>query len=115
MRPAAGLHPAATADDTPHPANFTGLDYHIDEAAMLAGYLAGSWSETGKIGTYGGQQFPGVTRFMDGLYAGVAYHNEQKDTTAEVLGWDGDNRPATSSAATTRGTIRRRAKRSPRP
>jgi basic membrane protein A and related proteins len=79
------------ADDTPHPDNFTGLDYHIDQAAMLAGYLAASWSETGKIGTYGGQQFPGVTRFMDGLYAGVAYHNEQKDTTAEVLGWDGDS------------------------
>ena len=37
---------------------------------MLAGYLAAGWSKTGKIGTYGGQQFPGVTRFMDGLYAG---------------------------------------------
>lgn len=78
------------ADDTPHPANFTGLDYHIDEAAMLAGYVAAAVSKTGKIGTYGGQQFPGVTRFMDGLYAGVKYHNEQKNTTAEVLGWDGD-------------------------
>jgi basic membrane protein A len=78
------------ADDTPHPPNFTGLDYHIDEAAMLAGYVAAAVSQTKKIGTYGGQQFPGVTRFMDGLYAGVAYHNEQKGTTAEVLGWDGN-------------------------
>ena len=80
------------ADDTPHPANFTGLDYHIDEAAMLAGYLAASWSKTGKIGTYGGQQFPGVTRFMDGMYAGIAYFNEKKSPATDVtlLGWDGD-------------------------
>ena len=78
------------ADDTPHPDNFTGLDYHIDQAAMLAGYLAAGWSQTGKIGTYGGQQFPGVTRFMDGLYAGVKYHNEQKGTSVTVLGWDGN-------------------------
>jgi len=81
------------ADDTPHPANFTGLDYHIDEAAMLAGYLAASWSQTGKIGTYGGQQFPGVTRFMDGMYAGIGYFNEQKtpDKAVKLLGWDGDS------------------------
>ena len=81
------------ADDTPHPANFTGLDYHIDEAAMLAGYLAASWSKTGKIGTYGGQQFPGVTRFMDGMYAGIAYFNEKKTPAKDVklLGWDGDS------------------------
>lgn len=79
------------ADDTPHPDNFTGLDYHIDEAAMLAGYVAAAVSKTKKIGTYGGQQFPGVTRFMDGLYAGVMYHNEQKGTTATVSGWDGDS------------------------
>jgi basic membrane protein A len=80
------------ADDTPHPANFTGLDYHIDEAAMLAGYLAASWTKTGKIGTYGGQQFPGVTRFMDGMYAGIAYFNEKKSpaTPVTLLGWDGN-------------------------
>jgi basic membrane protein A len=79
------------ADDTPHPDNFTGLDYHIEEAAMLAGYLGAAWSETGVLGTYGGQQFPGVTRFMDGLYAGAMYHNEQKDTDVSILGWDGDS------------------------
>jgi basic membrane protein A and related proteins len=80
------------ADDTPHPANFTGLDYHIDEAAMLAGYLAASWSKSGKLGTYGGQQFPGVTRFMDGMYAGMTYFNQKKSpaTAVTLLGWDGD-------------------------
>jgi basic membrane protein A len=78
------------ADDTPIPANFTGLDFKIDEAAMLAGYLAAGFSETGKIGTYGGQQFPGVTRFMDGMYAGIGYYNQQKGTSVALLGWDGD-------------------------
>jgi len=58
-----------TADDPPPgvPANFTGLDYQVDQASMLAGYLAASFSKSGKVGTYGGLAFPGVTRFMDGL------------------------------------------------
>ncbi len=80
-----------TADDTPHPDNFTGLDYQIDQAAMLAGYLAAGFSKTGKIGTYGGQQFPGVTRFMDGMFSGIAYHNEQHGGNVTLLGWDGDS------------------------
>jgi basic membrane protein A len=80
-----------TADDPPPgvPANFTGLDYQVDQAAMLAGYLAAGWSKSGKVATYGGLAFPGVTRFMDGFYAGVMYHNQQKGTAVEVLGWDG--------------------------
>ena len=49
------------------PANFTGLDYQVDQAAMLAGYLAAAVSKSGKIATFGGLAFPGVTRFMDGL------------------------------------------------
>jgi basic membrane protein A and related proteins len=77
-----------TADDT-EPANYTGLDYQVDQAAMLAGYLAGGWSKTGKVATYGGLAFPGVTRFMDGLWAGVQYYNQQKSKSVEVLGWDG--------------------------
>jgi basic membrane protein A len=77
------------ADDTPQPANFTGLDYQVDQAAMLAGYLAAGWSQSGKIGTYGGLAFPGVTRFMDGLYAGIQYYNQQKTKTVQLLGWDG--------------------------
>jgi basic membrane protein A and related proteins len=78
-----------TPDDTPRPPNFTGLDYQIDQASMLAGYLAAGWSKTGNVGTYGGLAFPGVTRFMDGLYAGVQYYNQQKSKTVKVIGWDG--------------------------
>jgi basic membrane protein A len=77
-----------TADDIPAPANYTGLDYQVDQAAMLAGYLAAGFSKSGKIGTYGGQPFAGVTRFMDGLVAGVNYYNSKHGTSASVLGWD---------------------------
>ena len=72
----------------PTPANFTGLSYQIDQAAMLAGYLAAGFSKSGKVGTYGGQQFPGVTLFMDGLSAGIKYHNQEKGTDVKLLGWD---------------------------
>jgi basic membrane protein A len=77
-----------TADDMPFPPNFTGLDFQIDEAATLAGYLSAAVSKTGKIGTYGGAQFPGVTRFMDGMYAGIKIYNEKKGTDVQLLGWD---------------------------
>ena len=77
-----------TADDT-EPANYTGLDFQVDQAAMLAGYLAADWTKSGKIGTYGGLAFPGVTRFMDGLYAGIQWHNEHKGTKVTLIGWDG--------------------------
>ncbi len=70
------------------PANFTGLDFQIDEAATLAGYVAAGFSQSKVIGTYGGQQFPGVTRFMDGYYAGIKIYNEKKGATVKLLGWD---------------------------
>ena len=90
---------AGTADDPPAgvPANFTGLDYQVDQAAMLAGYLAASWSKSGKVATYGGLAFPGVTRFMDGYYAGVKYYNEKKGKNVEVLGWDGSQKDPTKT------------------
>ena len=84
-----------TADDMPFPPNFTGLDFQIDEAATLAGYLAAGFSQSGKIGTYGGQQFPGVTRFMDGMDAGINIYNERKGTTVELLGWDAGTQQGT--------------------
>ena len=90
-----------TADDPPPgvPANFTGLDYQVDQAAMLAGYLAASWTKSGKVATYGGLAFPGVTRFMDGYYAGVQYYNKQKGKDVKVIGWDGSLPDPTTTGA----------------
>ena len=61
------------------PANFSGLDFQIDEAATLAGYLAAGFSKSGIIGTYGGQQFPGVTRFMDGMCCGHQHLQREEE------------------------------------
>lgn len=68
--------------------NVAELTFATDEAAFLAGYLAAATTETGVVGTYGGINIPTVTIFMDGLARGVAYHNEQKGTDVQVVGWD---------------------------
>ena len=51
--------------------------YQTDEAAFLAGYLAAGMSKTGVLGTYGGDNFPTVSIFMDGFTRGAEYYNEQ--------------------------------------
>jgi basic membrane protein A and related proteins len=59
------------------------------QAAFLAGYLSAGVSETGKIGTFGGMNFPTVSIFMDGYKQGAEYYNEVNGTSVSVLGWDG--------------------------
>jgi basic membrane protein A len=73
------------------------LLYDTAQAAFLAGYAAADYSKAGKVGTYGGQPFPTVTIFMDGLKQGVEYYNEQKGTEVEVIGWDGKDGSFTGS------------------
>ena len=72
-------------------ANVQGQVFQTDQAAFLAGYLAAGMTKTGKVGTFGGFPIPTVTICMDGFARGVAYHNEQKGTAVEVLGWDINN------------------------
>lgn len=69
--------------------NVLGLIFQTNEAGFLAGYAAASFTETGKIGTYGGINIGcAVTCFMDGFFAGAMYYNDQNDADVEVLGWD---------------------------
>jgi basic membrane protein A len=70
-----------------------GQVFNTQEAAFLAGYTAAAVSQTGVVGTFGGIQIPTVTVFMDGFALGVDYHNQQKGTNVQVLGWD----PATQT------------------
>jgi basic membrane protein A and related proteins len=70
-------------------ANVKPLLYDTAQAAFLAGYLAAGYSETGKVGTFGGREFPTVTIFMDGFKQGVDHYNEVKGADVEVVGWDG--------------------------
>jgi basic membrane protein A len=58
------------------------------QAAALAGYLAAGASKTGVVGTYGGQQFPSVTIFMDGFSDGIDKYNSTHDASVKLLGWD---------------------------
>ena len=69
-------------------ANVTGIVFATEQAGMLAGYLAAGVSATGKIGTYGGLPIPPVTAFMDGLWAGIKYYNQEKGTKVTLLGYD---------------------------
>jgi basic membrane protein A len=67
--------------------NVEGLVYNTAEGAMLAGYAAASWSQTGIMGTFGGINIgPGVTDFMDGFIAGMNYYNEQNGAEVRMLG-----------------------------
>ncbi|MEJ1091361.1 BMP family ABC transporter substrate-binding protein [Microbacterium istanbulense] len=69
--------------------NVKPLLYDTAQAAFLAGYLSAGYSETGKVGTFGGMEFPTVTIFMDGFLQGVNHYNEVKGTDVQVVGWDG--------------------------
>ena len=66
--------------------------FDVGQATYLAGYLAAGMTETGVVCTYGGINIPPVTIFMDGFAAGVGYHNDQKGTDVQVLGWNPDSR-----------------------
>ena len=61
--------------------------YSVDQAAFLAGYVAASATQTGKVGTFGGINIPPVVDFMIGFENGVVYYNEKNGTSVEVLGW----------------------------
>jgi len=79
----------AVVDDSPQAtSNFKAIVFNTNEASFLAGYLAASISQTGIVGTYGGQPYPSVTIFMDGYAQGVDYYNAQKGTSVKLLGWD---------------------------
>jgi basic membrane protein A len=66
--------------------------FATNEAAFMAGYLAAGMTQTGVVGTFGGINIPPVTGFMDGFYYGVAYHNSQKGTSVQVLGWNPESK-----------------------
>lgn len=78
-------------DGTKDAENIKPLLYDTAQAAFLAGYLAAGYSQTGKVGTFGGQPYPTVTIFMDGFKQGVEYYNAQKGTAVQVIGWQGND------------------------
>lgn len=79
----------ADMDGTADADNIKPLLYDTAQGAFLAGYLAAGYTETDKVGTFGGMDFPTVTIFMDGFKQGIDYYNETKDEKVELVGWDG--------------------------
>jgi basic membrane protein A and related proteins len=68
--------------------NQSSLVYNTVQDGFLGGYLAAGMSKTGEVATYGGQELPTVTIYMDGFWDGVQYYNQQHHTKVNVLGWN---------------------------
>ena len=68
--------------------NIKPLIFDTAQAAFLAGYVAAGSTQTGTVATFGGINIPTVSIFMDGFADGIAYHNEQKGTDVQLIGWD---------------------------
>jgi basic membrane protein A len=68
--------------------NVKPLVFKTSDASFLAGYLAAGYSKTGTVATFGGQNIPSVSIFMDGFVDGVAKYNEDNGASVQVLGWD---------------------------
>jgi basic membrane protein A and related proteins len=67
--------------------NVKSLSYNTNQDGFLGGYLAAAMSKSGKVGTFGGQNIPTVTIYMDGWVAGVRYFNKQNNAHVQALGW----------------------------
>jgi basic membrane protein A len=78
----------AIVDEMVEGDNIKPIVFDTAQAAYLAGYLAAGISKSGVVGTFGGDNQPPVTLFMDGFVDGVAKYNEAHGTTVTVLGWD---------------------------
>lgn len=68
--------------------NVNALLFDTVEDGFLGGYLAAGMTKTGKVATFGGQELPTVTIYMDGFWDGVQYYNKQHHTNVQVLGWN---------------------------
>jgi basic membrane protein A len=84
---------------SPKMSNVLGLYYATNQDAFQGGYLAAAMSKSGIVGTFGGQNIPPVTIYMDGWVAGVRYYDMLNHKRVSVLGWTPTpGRPANSLA-----------------
>jgi basic membrane protein A len=68
--------------------NIDQLVFNTVQDGFLGGYLAAGMTKTGKVATFGGEDFGTVTIYMDGFWDGVQYYNKQHHTSVQVLGWN---------------------------
>jgi len=67
--------------------NVLGLFYNTAQDGFLGGYLAAAMSKSHYVGTFGGQNIPPVTIYMDGWVAGVRYYDKHNNAHVVALGW----------------------------
>jgi basic membrane protein A and related proteins len=75
-------------DFSPPVKNIDALMFNTAQDGFLGGYLAAGISKSGAVGTFGGEELPTVTIYMDGFWDGVQYYNQQHHTNIKVLGWN---------------------------
>jgi len=68
--------------------NIDQLVFNTVQDGFLGGYLAAGMTKTGKVATFGGEDFGTVTIYMDGFWDGVQYYNSKHGTKVQVLGWN---------------------------
>jgi basic membrane protein A and related proteins len=68
--------------------NIDQLVFNTVQDGFLGGYLAAGLTKTGKVATFGGEDFGTVTIYMDGFWDGVQYYNSKHGTKVQVLGWN---------------------------
>src|ERR1017187_8021337 len=68
--------------------NIDQLVFNTVQDGFLGGYLAAGMTKTGKVATFGGEDFGTVTIYMDGFWDGVQYYNSKHGTKGQVLGWN---------------------------
>ena len=73
---------------TPPIKNVDALLFNTVQDGFLGGYLAAGMTKTGKVATFGGQELPTVTIYMDGFWDGVQYYNSRHHKNVQVLGWN---------------------------
>jgi basic membrane protein A and related proteins len=79
-------------DYSPPIKNIDALMFNTAQDGFLGGYLAAGISKSGAVGTFGGEELPTVTIYMDGFWDGVRYYNQQHHTHVKVLGWNEQTR-----------------------
>jgi basic membrane protein A and related proteins len=75
-------------DYSPPVKNIDALMFNTAQDGFLGGYLAAGISKSGAVGTFGGEELPTVTVYMDGFWDGVQYYNQQHHTSVRVVGWN---------------------------
>ena len=66
-------------------ANIDAIVFSTVQAGFLGGYLAAGMTKTGKVATYGAEQLPTVTGYMDGFWDGVRYYDSQHHADVSML------------------------------